>query len=449
MNQLTKIIKSKEKLLEFCFLKIKKAKLHKINTGLSSYLYFPSWYQCPGYEVLISQNNKNYFNKLFIYFKYFLHAFRLIKIKTYYNSQINSDDYDTIVVSWASKENFDNNGRYKDKHFNIKASNDKKIFWYLIFDGVFNFKITDENIKIIYLENKLTFFNFNEFFKIIYSLIKLSKLNIGCYFHYLSFYSFYAIGIKNIILKNDYKNLKKIIMPYEGQPFQNFIFEQIMIKYKNIDTIGVNHSSLSPFPSNMIHRDGSPKKIIVNGKNQKKIMSNHLNWDEKKIFIKNSLRYSYDVDYNLRGNILFPHNLSNFNDYIKIFNNFVKNTNLQFGKMDIKIHPFYTTNSKSLFLKKNFEKIIKKYNNKFDSNIKEKRVIILGSTTSVVLALELNIEVIHICANEIIESFSNDLWEAIEVKNIYQNVFKYKLNNKNDMIKFRNKENSFKEYLHL
>ena len=71
-------------------------------------------------------------------------------------------------------------------------------------------------------------------------------------------------------------------MPYEGQPFQNFIFEQIKIKYKNIDTIGVNHSSLSPFPSNMIHRDGSPKKIIVNGTNQKKIMTNHLNWDEKK-----------------------------------------------------------------------------------------------------------------------------------------------------------------------
>lgn len=449
MNQLNKIIKSKEKLLNFCFVKIKKAKLHKINTGLSSYLYFPSWYQCPGYELLISHNQKNNFNKLYIYFKYFLHIFRLIKIKTYYNSQTNFEDYDTIVLSWASKNDFDNNGIYKDKHFNFKASNDKKILWFLIFEGVLNFTIKDENIKIIYIENKLTFFNFTEFFKIIYDLIKLSKLNIACYFHYISFYSFYAICIKNIILKDEYKNLKKIIMPYEGQPFQNFIFEQIKIKYKNIDTIGVNHSSLSPFPSNMIYRDGSPKKIIVNGKNQKKILTKYLNWDEKNIFIKNSLRYRYDVDYNLRGNILFPHNLSGFNDYIKIFNNFIKNTNLRFGKVDVKIHPFYTTNRKNLLLKKNFEKIIKKYNNKFDTNIKEKRVIILGSTTSVVLALELNIEVIHICANEIIECFSNDLWESIKVENIYQNVFKYKLKNKNDMIKFRDEENSFNDYLQL
>ena len=115
----------------------------------------------------------------------------------------------------------------------------------------------------------------------------------------------------------------------------------------------------------------------------------------------------------------------------------------------MKIHPFYTTNRKNLLLKKNFEKIIKKYNNKFDTNIKEKRVIILGSTTSVVLALELNIEVIHICANEIIESFSNDLWEAIEVKNIHQNVFKYNFKNKFNIFKFRNKESSFKYYLHL
>lgn len=449
MTQINNLKKNKENLLKFCFAKIKKAKLNKINTGLSSYLYFPSWYQCPGYEVLISHNNKNYFTKLYIYLKYFLYVFKLIKINIHPNLPINYNDYDTIVVSWASKKDFDNNGAYKDKHFNIKASNNKKILWFIIFDGALNFKINDENIKIIYLENKLFFFNFIEFFKIIHSLIKLSKLNLVCYLHYLSYYSFYAIAIKNIILKNEYKHLKRILMPYEGQPFQNFVFEQIKIKYNNIDSIGVNHSSLSPFPSNMIYRDGSPNKIIVNGNNQKKILINNLNWSDKNIFIKNSLRYCYDVDYNLTGNILFPHNLSNFNDYIKIFNNFIKNTKLQFGKLDVKIHPFYTDNKKNIFLKKNFEKIINKYKNKFDSNISDKRVIILGSTTSVVLALELNIEVIHICANEIIECFSNDLWKSIEIENIHQNVFRYKLKNKNDLINFRDNYISFNDYLQL
>ena len=86
---------------------------------------------------------------------------------------------------------------------------------------------------------------------------------------------------------------------------------------------------------------------------------------------------------------------------------------------------------------------------KFDVNIIKKRVIILGSTTSVLLALELNIEVIHICAYDTLESFSNCIWKTIEVNEIYPNIYKYNLKNKNELIRLSNDDISFNEYISL
>ena len=86
---------------------------------------------------------------------------------------------------------------------------------------------------------------------------------------------------------------------------------------------------------------------------------------------------------------------------------------------------------------------------KFDDNILEKRTLILGSTTSVLLALELNIEVLHICAYDIIEAFSNDIWNTIEVNEIYPQVYKYNLKNKNEIIRLSNNTISFNNYISL
>ena len=64
------------------------------------------------------------------------------------------------------------------------------------------------------------------------------------------------------LIKN--KKLKKVIMPYEAQPFQNYIFKKIKENYKKIKSIGYVHST-QPFPSHLFKREGSPDKIYVHG----------------------------------------------------------------------------------------------------------------------------------------------------------------------------------------
>ena len=174
-----------------------------------------------------------------------------------------------------------------------------------------------------------------------------------------------------------------------------------------------------------------------------------MNWKASNIFIKNSLRYKTDIKYNFKGAIFFPYYLSDIKTYIKVFSNFVRLTDMKFGKFEIKIHPYMKNNKKNILLKNNIEKIIDKYSEKFDQNITEDKVFILGSTTSVLLALELNIEVLHICAHDITEAFSNDIWNIIEVNEIYPKIYKYNLKKKNELIRLSNDDISFNDYINL
>ncbi len=451
MNEKKKKIEINQvNLLNFCKKKIKQLKKRNINTGLSTYLYFTSWAQSPGYEILRHKlKENNFYNRFVINLKHKFFILRLLKIKIFSNKNINMSDYNSIVLSWGSINDFDSSGFYKDRYFNIKAKDYKNILWYIIYDGHLDINVKDENLIIIFINKNKKYINLSIFLKTLLNILQISKLSILNFFHYFSFYSFYAITLKNIIFQNNLNKIKKIIMPYEGQPFQNYIFEEISLYYSNIQTIGINHSSLLPLPSNMIFRDGSPKKIIVNGSAQKTILIDYLDWSESNIFVKNSLRYKKNINYNLNGGIFFPYYLSDIQIYINVFENFVRATKIQFGKLEIKIHPYMKNNKNNIILKNSFEKIIDKYPEKFDQNKVEKKVIILGATTSVLLALELNIEVLHICAQGIIESFSNDIWKTIEVNEVYPNIYKYNIKNKNELIKISNDDIPFNEYINL
>jgi hypothetical protein len=436
--------------LNFCNKKIKQLKKKKFNTGLSPFVYFTSWAQSPGYEIIKSKlKENNIFKRFYVNLKHKLFIFKLLKIKTFSLNNININDYNTIVLSWGSLKDFDNEGFYKDRYFNTRAKDNKNILWYIIYEGDLDIDINDKNVIVIYIDKNKKYINFSIFFKTLIKIIKISNYNILNFFHYFSFYSFYAVALKKILFQHNLSKINKIVMPYEGQPFQNYIYEEVSLNYQNIETIGINHSSLLPLPSNMFCRDGSPAKIIVNGSTQKSILENYLGWNTSNIFIKNSLRYKKDFKYNLNGGIFFPYYLSDIKIYIKIFENFLRLTDMKFGKLEIKIHPYMKYNKKNILLKNSFEKIIEQYSEKFDNNAVDDKVIILGSTTTVLLALELNIEVLHICAHDITEAFSNDIWDTIEVNEIYPKIYKYNLKNKNELIRLSNNDIFFNDYINL
>ena len=75
------------------------------------------------------------------------------------------------------------------------------------------------------------------------------------------------------------------------------------------------------------------------------------------------------------------------------------------------------------------QNLIRKYKQKFNKKSK-KFSIFIGSTTSIILALEQKKQVIHICEDPIFDSFNNGIWKDLIVTKIDKFIFKYSLKQK-------------------
>ena len=74
--------------------------------------------------------------------------------------------------------------------------------------------------------------------------------------------------------------------------------------------------------------------------------------------------------------------------------------------------------------------------------------VFIGQTTAVIVALEKNLNVIHICDNSEFDMYSSKTWKNLKVIPISNNTFEYKLKKKGTFLKqIKNSNNKIlKEY---
>ena len=112
--------------------------------------YFAIFEKTLGYFLI-----KKKFNKLFI-FDYFFCLIKLfinikeVKLKIF-NIEFIKKDYKKIIVSWAFKESFNEEGQYKDKFLNSVSGNDD-ILWFLIYMDKELPSRVGKNIVLVYKE---------------------------------------------------------------------------------------------------------------------------------------------------------------------------------------------------------------------------------------------------------------------------------------------------------
>ena len=261
---------------------------------------------------------------------------------------------------------------------------------------------------------------------IIRILIKYN-LNFRQIFHYLSAQTIFAELINKQILEI-YKNNKfnKVILPYEGQPYQNYIFKNL--KRLNVNTVGLIHSILPAIPLNLLKRDGSPDKLYISGKQQKKILIKLFGWKNNEIKLTNSLRLKYGYDENIIGSIFFPINLSKIEKIKKIFQEFVCDVKKEkYPKFKIRNHPQMKYSKLHNSLEKDLKHILIKCNN-VKKNKKTKLCIFIGTTSSVIEYLAKKLNVIHIPINKELDIYSSAIWNNVKYieknKIIYYKILK-------------------------
>jgi len=368
----------------------------------------------------IYQYIKNIFS-FFYYYQFSIHK-GIIK-----------NDNNKLILTWGKQTDFNKKGQFSDRFLGIKSNEKEKTLWVIQLDGNFIPKVIPKNIIILKKNNikKLYFFY-------IFKFLKDTKLNLKVLSN-LSFNSLYAlIFYDKVNPEINYKNIRNIILPYEGQPFQKYFIKKN--KKKNINIIGYIHTYPQPIPFNLFnHALCSPNKIVVNSKSLKKTLINYFNWKKKYIIIKNSTRFYKDTQVNMTKKIFLPYLinekkklLSSFSDYLKMIH---KNSLPIF---EIRIHPEKINDSVHKKFKRELLKIIENNKDKFINNKKNKISIFFGFTSAIIEALERGVKVVQISSEPILETYTPLFVNKIKCKKISQFVYEYDLVKKNSLIKMTN-----------
>ena len=247
--------------------------------------YFPPHSYCDGYSLLKYWINprKNLFLRLKILFRelYLLSFEYNINIKKKKNLKY----YSNIIITWGNYNNFSNEGIFSDKYYNIQNNKIKNTLWIII--NTSNKKIEKFDKNLIILEKKILSFSVIRLIKNLTNLNKLLRLS----FSYQNDFALKVWGKISLYFNYDVKSCH---LPYEAQPFQNYIIHKCKKNFPKIFTYGLIHSFPLGLPTNLIYRQCSPNKLLVSGIYQKNYFCNLLNWHKNDIQVINSLRSNAD-----------------------------------------------------------------------------------------------------------------------------------------------------------
>ena len=217
---------------------------------------------------------------------------------------------------------------------------------------------------------------------------------------------------------------------------------------KEIETIGYDHSVPHSLPLNLFFRTGAPDTLIVNSKSQFENSVNFLNWHQERVKLAPSLRYQKNDKEDFKNKIFFPYQIFNPKIVLNEFNNFLsQQDDFSLNKLDIKMHPVSPFIDKQKKLKNELLNIMNKYGNKFNSkNSNKDTSIFIGATTAIIVALEKNIRVFHLCAKPILDSYSNYMWPKLRINYVSQYIFEYKVDEKNNFLTFGDNSEQFNNH---
>jgi len=421
---------------------------NNINVHNSGICYFCSFgLFTPGYAKLKlwSEGFKSILSTYKIFYKDVLSISNLYNYYIVNNPGIDNK-YNKIIVSWAKKDDFLSDGTYFDRYFKINSKDLNNSLWFLIYEGTSLPEKINNNILIFTKSTKGLKYNFFYLIKYVIKSLISSGFSLKKFFHKISWFTAFSFIVCDSIKKFINADIKTIIMPYEGQPFQNAIFKTSKAINKNIKTIGCVTSFPVGLPTNFIFRDGSPEELILNGDDQYYCFKKILNWKNNQLKILPSTRFTKS-SINMSGYIYLPINLNSTNVIIKSLKNFLlKNKKKSISNFIIRNHPHAKTSKIHLKLIKQINDLLLKHSNIFSKEDKTNKIsIFIGTTASIIEALERGVEVIHICNDPVLQSYSSDLWPSIKVSEVDDNTFKYELLKKGDLIKFGDGDKVFEK----
>ena len=384
----------------------------------------------------------SFFQLILAYFKEFYACVNLNNYKLI-QSYKHSDNFKKIILTWGNETNLKDNFFF-DKYLNISTSDYKEILWIVLYDGDSSKIEKLDNVAYIINNNTPIYQKLSNFCIWFLNSIYKKKLKYKNFLHFFSWHNFYSYKILEIIKPFFNQNLQELFIAYEAQPFQTRIIRYIKKNFLKIKCIGY----INTFPSfapNFIKKSFSPDVIIVNSINQSDALTKYLGWSKDEIELIDSARFRIKEKHNMINKIYIP---INFSSSIKILIDFkelfeyLKNYDL--SSFEISNHPTTKKSIKHLNLIESIRALLK--NHKGGIKKISNTSICVGFTSSVVEALFYGVNVFHITEEPIFESYDNNFWKNITIKEENRHVREYLTNNKNFVL-FGKDDSIIKKYI--
>ncbi len=399
-----------------------------INTSLSSLTYFFPGGRTPGFLIIKTFES---FKKFFFNINHYLLSCLSHTIKSpelIVTQNLSNKKFKEIILTWGNKEQFKSDGSFHDKYFNINSKKNLQTLWIILVDKTF----PHSNNNIIQIEEnyfkKFSVKNFIlQFIKTLYD----NKFSLSKFLHYFPYPSLFAKNTSDILIDIIKENkIKKLMMPYEPQPFQQYLIGNTKKIKKNIKVVGYLHSAISSFPTEYIFRENSPDKLLVHGEGLAEILTKNLYWPKKRIKLISSMRYQNNKRKKFENNYIYlPYELNKAKDLINNFDKFLSNKkNNSLNMVKIKGHPETLNYRKNKIFIEKLSQILEKNKKKFSSKKNKMNINFCFGSSSVILELlESKKKVIQITSNPLFEIFNSYMWKYISIDKIGDNIFLYKL----------------------
>ncbi len=391
---------------------------------------------------IIKFSHKNLLSRFIINLKDILFSLNYINYKMITPRKISA--YNNIILTWAFENNFNKDNSLSDRYFNIQSNDLKKTLWFVIYLGKKNPKKILKNMVLLKPVTKKSF-NIFHIIKILCKNLPFLFRDFNYFLTLSSNHNFFAKILIKEIKPHLRADVNKIIMPYEGQPFQNRLIHFLSKKYKKIKTIGYIHSPPLAVPANFIYKSNSPNQIILNGKDQLHCFTKILGWRKSKVKLLPSFRF-IKSNKKFKKTIFLPLTIQNSDLLLDAIKYLCDEDFINLNNYKVKNHPAAFESINNINFMKKIKTLTQKYENKKKNN-KNSYSIFIGNSGGIIEALEGGAKVIQICEHPVFDIYTDDIWPSILSKKIKDRIMIYQLKKKGNLIKFGGKSNNIKKFL--
>jgi hypothetical protein len=341
--------------------------------------------------------------------------------------------FEQLIVSWAFPGDFDPDGHFRDRYFGLSTRDTPSALWLLMLMEDAVPESLPANVRVIRRARG--------------SGVPVARP--GARRHRFSGVVAQAMCIADVVrsvLRG--ASIRRVIVPYEAQPFQHALMLSAKEHDSTIETLGYMHSVMPAVPTEYVYRHGVPDVLLVNGEGQRDILCEFMGWPPERVRSVPSLRYRRDHAPEFAGMVLLPYSFDGAAITRQFETLMSASASGSMPRWRIRIHPARTDDPVHRATAARLESLIERYSDRTTPTAAMRRcTLIFGATAAIIEALERGFEVVHLCANPLFEKHSQEIWKALDVQEVGPGVFRYALHKPGTYIRLADKDDSAHAWL--